>query len=188
MAAPVFSTERLDMRLWTHDDVDVMYDIYRRWEVSRWLGATPKVAASVEEMHGTVDRWATRADPPFGIWAVVPRAGGASGAADVPADPVGTVLLVPLQDGAGSTLPEVEVGWHFHPDAWGHGYATESARGALEVGWAAGLTEVYAVVLPGNDPSVAVTRRLGMQPIGRSDRFYGIEMDAFRVENPQSQR
>ena len=42
------------------------------------------------------------------------------------------------------------------------------------------------MVLPGNDPSVAVTRRLGMEPIGRSDRFYGIEMDAFRVENPQS--
>lgn len=152
-----------------------MYDIYRRWEVSRWLGAVPAVAASVDEMHGRVDRWAAHADEPFGIWAVVRR--------DTEA-PIGTVLLVHLLDGSGASLPEVEIGWHFHPDAWGHGYATESARGALARAWAAGLTEVYAVVLPGNEPSVAVTRRLGMEPIGRSDRFYGIEMDAFRLAAP----
>jgi RimJ/RimL family protein N-acetyltransferase len=179
MTAPVFSTERLYVRPWTHDDVDVMYDIYRRWEVARWLGAAPKAAASVEEMHGRVDRWAAAAEPPFGIWAVVPRAGGA---------PLGTVLLVPLQDGAGAPLEEVEVGWHLHPDAWGHGYATESARGALDLGWSAGLTHVYAVVLPGNDPSVAVTRRLGMQPLGRTERFYGIELDAFRLGRPDEAR
>ena len=42
--------------------------------------------------------------------------------------PVGTVLLVPFRDVPGDDA-EVEVGWHFHPDAWGKGYATESARG-----------------------------------------------------------
>lgn len=172
----VFRTERLDVRPWTHDDAEVLYDIYRRWEVARWLGATPSVAESVEEMHGTVDRWAARAPEPYGIWAVVPREG--SGV------PVGTVLLVPFRDAAGQPMTEVEVGWHFHPDAWGNGYATESARGALEVAWAAGLDEVYAVIYAGNDRSVAVTRRLGMVALGRTDRFYGIELDAFRVGAP----
>jgi RimJ/RimL family protein N-acetyltransferase len=176
----VFATQRLDVRPWTHDDVDVMYDIYRRWEVSRWLGATPKVAESVEAMHGSVDRWAARSEQePYGIWAVVERASGA---------PVGTVLLVPFTDAEGTDLPDVEVGWHFHPDAWGQGYATESARGALDRAWSAGLDEVYAVVLPGNERSVAVTRRLGMTPLGRTDRFYGLEMDAFLVAAPLSGR
>ena len=170
-----FRTERLTVRPWTHDDVEDLYDIYRRWEVSRWLGATPKVAESVESMRATVDRWAARCEGPYGIWGVVPDGRRA---------PVGTVLLVPLQDGSSQTLPEVEVGWHLHPDAWGHGYATESARGALDRGWAAGLDEVFAVVVPGNDRSVAVTRRLGMQPVGRTDRYYGIELDAFRVAPP----
>ena len=171
----MFRTKRLDVRPWTHDDVEVMFDVYRRWDVSRWLGAAPRVPESVEEMHGRVDRWAAVAHGPYGIWAVVPLETGV---------PAGTVLLVPLQDGTGASLQEVEVGWHLHPDAWGHGWATESARGALERAWAAGLDEVHAVVLPGNDPSVAVTRRLGMQPRGRTDRYYGIEMDHLAVGRP----
>jgi len=176
VAGEAFRTDRLDVRPWTHDDVDRMYDIYRRWEVSRWLGAEPKVVESVEAMHATVDRWAAACEqPPYGIWAAVPRSTGT---------PAGTVLLVPLRDGDGAELEDVEVGWHFHPDAWGHGYATESARGALDQAWAAGLPEVWAVVHPGNDRSVAVTRRLGMTPQGRTDRFYGIELDAYRVVAP----
>jgi RimJ/RimL family protein N-acetyltransferase len=173
----VFRTDRLLVRQWTHDDVDVMFDVYRRWEVSRWLGAAPRVAGSPEEMHGRVDRWADAGQGTYGIWAVVPAASGV---------PVGTVLLVPLQDGTGALLDEVEVGWHLHPDAWGHGYATESARGALERAWAGGLDEVHAVVLPGNEASVAVTRRLGMEPVGRTDRYYGVEMDHFVVGRPPS--
>jgi RimJ/RimL family protein N-acetyltransferase len=174
----VFATQRLDVRPWTHDDVDVMFDIYRRWEVSRWLGATPKVTDSVDAMHATIDRWAARSErEPYGIWAVVPRDIGT---------PVGTVLLVPFTDADGAELDDVEVGWHFHPDAWGQGYATESAHGALDRAWDAGLAQVYAVVLPGNDRSVAVTRRLGMTALGRTDRFYGLEMDAFLVTAPKS--
>ena len=178
MPDPVFATQRLDVRPWSHDDVDRMYDVYRRWEVSRWLGATPRVVESVEAMHGSVDRWAARSErEPYGIWAVVPRETGI---------PAGTVLLVPFTDADGVDLPDVEVGWHFHPDAWGNGYATESGRGALERAWAAGLTQVYAVVHPGNDRSVAVTRRLGMSALGRTDRFYGLELDTFLATAPPS--
>jgi hypothetical protein len=44
-----------------------------------------------------------------------------------------------------------------------------------------GLDHIIAVVLLGNEPSVAVTRRLGMEPIGRSRRWYDLEMDGFRL-------
>ena len=86
------------------------------------------------------------------------------------------MLLVPLPEG-----DAVELGWHFHPDAWGRGLATESARGALAHGRAAGLDEIYAVVRPDNEPSLAVRRRLGMRPLGRTDRWYGVELEAFVV-------
>ena len=76
------------------------------------------------------------------------------------------------------------MGWHFHPDHWGHGYATESAQLLLDQAWAVGLDEVWAVVHHGNDRSVAVTERLGMEPMGVTDRWYGVELDSFRLARP----
>ncbi len=171
----VASTDRLVLRPWRHAEVEAMYDLYRREEVWRWLGAQPAPPASVEAMHATVDRWAGRAEGPYGVWAVEPVALGA---------PVGTVLLVPLPDADGRPTDDVEVGWHLHPDHWGHGYATEAARALLARAWDAGLSEVYAVVHPANERSVAVTRRLGMAPIGLTDRWYGVQLAAFRAGRP----
>jgi RimJ/RimL family protein N-acetyltransferase len=82
-----------------------------------------------------------------------------------------------LGKGAG----EVEVGWHFHPDSWSYGYATEAARATIARGFEHGLAEIHAVVRPDNAPSIAVCRRLGMTPLGRTSRWYGTELEAFVV-------
>lgn len=170
MTTAIFETPRLLVRPWTHSESDEerLFDTYSRWEVARWLGSVPKPLASREEAAGVVDRWAARASGPYGIWAVELREQGTV---------AGTVLLVPLPNGDG----EVEVGWHFHPDSWGHGYATEAAIGALTHGFAHGLDEIYAVVRPENEASLRVCRRLGMTPLGRTDRWYGLEVEAYRV-------
>ena len=173
----VYSTGRLDMRLWTYDDAETMFDIYRRWEVVRWLGTAPAVAESVAAMRTTVDRWAARRDGPYGVWAVVLRSSGAA---------VGTVVLGRLPGASGAPTTDVEVGWHLHPDHWGNGYATEAALGAVERAWAAGVEEVFAVVHAGNGPSVAVASRLGLTALGRTSRWYGIELEAFRLSRPPS--
>jgi RimJ/RimL family protein N-acetyltransferase len=169
----VFATARLDMTQWTPDpsDVDRLFDTYSRWEVARWLGATPKALSTRDEAAAVVDRWAGRCVGYQGVWAVRVRDTGVV---------AGTVLLVPLPGAAG----QVEVGWHFHPDSWGHGYATEAARGALARGFAHGLAEIFAVVRPGNDRSMAVCRRLGMTPLGRTDRWYDTDLEAFRIAAP----
>ncbi len=165
-------TPRLRLRAWTtrRDDLARLTDIYARPEVTRWLGGTPSVGP-VE----LVGRWAqiTRADRRFGCWAIE--------VCDT--DPplvAGTLLLKPLPGGVG----EVEVGWHLHPDCWGRGYATEAARAVVQQAFGAGLPEVYAVVRPGNEASVAVCRRLGMQPLGRMRRWYDVDLEAFRLMAP----
>ncbi|GAA0911237.1 GNAT family N-acetyltransferase [Virgisporangium aurantiacum] len=163
----VFETPRLAMRLWTADDADRLFDIYSRWEVARWLGATPKVLETREQAVAVASRWSSSWEPPFGVWAVSVRETGVI---------AGSVLLIPLP---GSS--DIEVGWHLHPDSQGHGYATEAARAALDRARTAGVGEVFAVVRPGNDPSMAVCRRLGMESIGRTDRWYGVEAEAFRI-------
>jgi RimJ/RimL family protein N-acetyltransferase len=164
-------TERLRLRSWTSgaEDLARLADLYGREEVCRWIGGTPSVPPAQ-----LVERWATVSslDDRYGAWAVE-RADGVV---------AGTVLFKPLPNGVG----EVEVGWHLHPDSWGHGYATEAARGAVARGFAAGLAEVYAVVRPGNDASVAVTRRLGMTPLGHTDRWYGgADLEAFVLPAPR---
>jgi RimJ/RimL family protein N-acetyltransferase len=165
----LLTTERLRLRPWTHSPADLvrLTDLYGRNEVTRWLGGTPTVPP--DEL---VTRWATvhARDARFGCWAI-----------EVPGRPVaGTVLLKPLPNGVG----EVEVGWHLHPDSWGHGYATEAARAVIRRGFEAGLPEVYAVVRPGNEASLAVCRRLGMTPLGRMRRWYDVDLEAFRLMAP----
>ena len=41
-AGAVFTTPRLTVGTWTHQDAATLLDIYSRWEVARWLGAAPR--------------------------------------------------------------------------------------------------------------------------------------------------
>lgn len=163
-------TVRLRLRPWTSAPADLarLADIYGRTEVTRWLGGPPTVPPAV-----LVERWAaiSAADDRYGCWAIEPLDGGA---------PAGTLLLKPLPHGVG----EVEVGWHLHPDSWGRGYAIEAAAAIIDRAFVAGVPEVYAVVRPGNEPSLAVCRRLGMEPLGRMTRWYDVELEAFRLMAP----
>ena len=45
-----------------------------------------------------------------------------------------------------------------------------------------GVEEVFAVVRPDNTASLAVCRRIGMQPLGRTDRYYDSELELFRID------
>jgi len=169
----VFETERTEVRRWRDDEAARVLDIYSRWEVARWLGAQPRVLETEEQALATIGRWGSVCDedPIGGIWAVERKDDAVV---------IGTVLLVELDGGDG----EYEVGWHFHPEVWGRGYASESARGALALGWEAGLDEIFAVVKPGNDASVAVCRRIGMGHLGRSTKYYESELELFRIGAP----
>jgi RimJ/RimL family protein N-acetyltransferase len=173
----VLRTERLRLRPWTTSAADLarMSDMYGREEITRWVGGTPSVPPV-----DLVARWAAvhALDDRYGCWAIE-LADGAVGRGG-PASIAGTVLFKPLPNGVG----EVEVGWHLHPDSWGHGYATEAARSVIDRGFSAGVPEVYAVVRPGNEASMAVCRRLGMQPLGRLRRWYDVELEAFRLMAP----
>ena len=161
-------TDRLRLRPWTTSAADLgrLVDIYSREEIRRWIGGTPSVPPA--ELVG---RWAQvhALDERFGCWAI-----------ECPDRVAGTVLFKPLPNGVG----EVEVGWHLHPDSWGHGYATEAARAVIDRGFGAGVPEVYAVVRPGNAASMAVCRRLGMEPLGRLRRWYDVDLEAFRLMAP----
>jgi RimJ/RimL family protein N-acetyltransferase len=166
-------TERVRLRLWRVEEADRFLDIYSRWEVARWLGATPAPLGSREEAVARIERWAERTveQPCRGLWALERVADGVV---------AGTILLVPVPGGDGA----IEVGWHLHPDSWGHGLATEGGRAVLAEAFEAGLDEAIAVVRPGNAASIAVCERLGMEHLGLTDRYYGTELALFRITSP----
>jgi len=59
--------------------------------------------------------------------------------------------------------PCVEVGWRLAFDHWGHGYATEAARAAVDCGFGRlGLEEIVAFTVPANWRSIRVMEHLGM--------------------------
>jgi len=162
--AVLLETERLRIRDWTLADAPTALDILSRVEVVKWLGDGPPVLCpDLDGARERIERWRGRDDPPLGHWAIEVVDGGA-----VHGRVIGTVLLLRLPNGDG----EVEIGWHLHPDAWGHGYASEAARAALRHGFGSGLEEINAVTHLGNLPSQAVCRRIGMEHRGVVERWY----------------
>lgn len=155
----IAETARTVVRPWRLADADRCFDIYRRREVTAWLGAHPM--ADRDEAVQMISRISDQitVDARYGSWAVIERSSGV---------PVGGVLLKPLPNGAG----EIEIGWQMHPDSWGRGLATEAASALLARGFADGLDEVWAVTHFGNHRSARVCAKLGMRLLGITHRWY----------------
>ncbi|PWJ54617.1 Protein N-acetyltransferase, RimJ/RimL family [Quadrisphaera granulorum] len=172
------TTARLLLRPWIDDDVDFILDMYSRWEVQRFIGLTPRVMTERHEAEQRLQAWKAFEDPVLGIWAVTTHDGARAG----------TLLLKPIPASAPTTpLPpsgDIEIGWHFHPDAWGHGYASEAAARVLQHAFDSGLQQVVAVTNPANTASQAVARRIGMAHRGTTDRYYGTTCELFVAEAP----
>jgi RimJ/RimL family protein N-acetyltransferase len=70
--------------------------------------------------------------------------------------------IMRLQEGQ-PLAPALDIGWRFTRAAWGHGYATESARACLQHGFEqCGFAEVMAKTRHDNIRSQNVMKRLGM--------------------------
>ncbi|CAN5161066.1 GNAT family N-acetyltransferase [soil metagenome] len=180
MVQPVLETDRLILRAWQPDDADFAFDMYSRWEVQRYIGREPRVMADRSEADALVERLAAN----DGRWVVVRRDDAAR---------LGTVILksIPASDGhpetpAAELLPsgDTEIGWHFHPDAWGHGYAAEAARAVLDYAFSSGLTKVVAVTHPDNVASQAVCERIGLVRQGLTSKYYNTECELFVGTRP----
>jgi RimJ/RimL family protein N-acetyltransferase len=71
-------------------------------------------------------------------------------------------LQVPTEDHP--YMPCVEIGWRLAHAYWGHGYATEAAKGVLRVAFdVLSIPEIIATTAVGNRRSSAVMERLGMR-------------------------
>jgi len=109
----------------------------------------------------------------MGIWAVVPKLGEYRG------HPVGSILFVNLTNRDGTEAEELEIGWHFDPNVWGNGIATEAAGSVISRAKQGGVHHLRAVVHPKNIRSSAVCERLGMTYLGLTNQWYQVELKEF---------
>ncbi len=131
----------------------------RRPEVTSWLGDSASWR-DVDQARERIEAVADRLEPPRASLAIVPNDTGV---------PVGTILAGKLGD-----TDEVEIGWWLHPDAHGHGWATEAAAAIHDRAVALGTPRVWAGMWPHNAASAAVCRRIGMTELGvLVDPWYG---------------
>jgi RimJ/RimL family protein N-acetyltransferase len=144
-------TARLLLRGWHDDDVAAFAEMSADPTVMQYLVPLSERGLSVED-------WVARArahwdEHGFGQW-VVELPGAASF--------IGVVGLGNVSYEAAFT-PAVEVAWRLARAYWGHGYATEAARAALDYGFGElGLSEIIALTVPANQRSRRVMERLGM--------------------------
>lgn len=168
--AIIFETPRLRAVSWRDDHAEGAFDAYSRPDFVRYLG-NPTPHPDLAHTR----RWIARinelqAAGRAGFWAVELRETD---------ELVGATLCQPIPGGDG----EHEIGWHVFPQHQRRGYATEIGRGAATYGFdVLGLDEVIAVVIPDNEPSLAVARAIGMQAQGRTTRYYDVETELFALK------
>lgn len=154
MLAPTYPivTERLLLRPFEAADRDALYELQRHPEVARylyWLPSSREEVAEALAKRSRQMRIVVEGDAL--VLAVVVRDSGTL---------VGDVIL-----GWRSAEPrQGEIGYILHPDYQGLGYATETSRTTLALGFEGlGLHRIVARCDARNAASVRVMERLGMR-------------------------
>jgi aminoglycoside 6'-N-acetyltransferase len=106
-------------------------------------------------------------------------------------------VLIHLDGLDGGDGRQAEIGWVFHPDARGRGYATEAARAITEAAFGdLGVHRVWAQLDPVNTASARICERLGMRREALFERaswfkgewtdlaVYAIRADEWRAGHP----
>jgi RimJ/RimL family protein N-acetyltransferase len=169
-AGRTIATPRLTLRPWAEPDAEPAFSIFGRDEVARWLAPAMNRVPDIDGMRELVRQWTEPHDASraTGRWAIEETASG---------------RLI----GAGAVLPlpphgdDLEIGWQLAPEAWGQGFATEAGHALAHYAFSSGEEEVFAVVRPRNTRGVATARRVGMEWVGETDKYYDLRLQVFRI-------
>jgi ribosomal-protein-alanine N-acetyltransferase len=136
---PILTT-RLRLRPLTAVDLDALLEIYLHPDVARWIGAHTRQDVEAEISQHI----ASQNDLGWSRWAVEDCATGRV---------IGDCGL--------------QLGYDFHPDAWGRGIATEAAQAVMRQALGPlALERVVAVVKPDHVASQRVLAKAGLHSAG----------------------
>ena len=164
-------TERLVLGPWTPEDASAGLTIFGSDEVTHWLTPAMEPVHDDVGMLAALERWAMEdadAEPPVGHWAV---------RRDEDNVLVGSITLrrmPPFQE-------DLELAWQFSPSYWRNGYATEAAQAVAAWAFEGSAHELFAVMRPANERAEKVARRLGMQWVGETNKYYDLRLQVYRL-------
>jgi RimJ/RimL family protein N-acetyltransferase len=160
-------TERLILRpIDPERDLEPWAKAHSDEETVRYLGGEIMCPARTwRMMAGVIGHWQIRG---FGFFSVESKDSGAWVGHVGPWYPEG--------------WPDREVGWTIAREHWGKGFATEAARACLDyvfdtLGW----TRVIHVILPGNEASIAVARKLGSEFLYPQEGIAGVTEEIVHI-------
>jgi RimJ/RimL family protein N-acetyltransferase len=145
-------TDRLVLRRFTRDDLDLIVDLDSDPQVKRYIDNGAEVdrdelAEMLDWWLGWYDRYAG-----YGFWAAIDKLTGRF---------LGWFHLRP---GEGAGPQEPELGYRLRRDAWGQGYATEGSIALIDKAFAElGAERVYASTMVVNVASRRVMEKAGLR-------------------------
>ncbi|MGZ6993082.1 MAG: GNAT family N-acetyltransferase [Ilumatobacteraceae bacterium] len=145
-------TERLALRWFSRDDLDLVVELDGDAEVMRYIN--DGLPVDLAEVTENLDWWLTHYDRDggYGFWAAIEKSTGLF---------LGWFHFRP-GEGAGPLEPEL--GYRLRRDAWGQGYASEGSRALIDKGFnELGVERVYAETMAVNIGSRRVMEKVGLR-------------------------
>jgi RimJ/RimL family protein N-acetyltransferase len=172
------ASERLNLRAWQVDDAPAALEIYGHPEVARWLSPAMDQVCDLATMRVLLQQWAAedaRLAAPAGRWAIERTRDRLV---------IGGAVLLPLPPGD----EDLEIGWQLSPAVWGQGYADEAMFMLASWAFHHEVDELFTVIRPENTDTAATVRQNGMQWVGETTKYFGLELQVFRLRQADLDR
>ena len=146
-------TERLILRRFTPDDVDLLVELDSDPDVMRYINGgrpTPREEIETDILPWFLHYYGTY--PGYGFWAVIEKSSG---------EFIGWFHFRPQPE---DPSEQPELGYRLRRSAWGKGYGTEGSRALIGAGFGRfGAQRVYAQGLAINTASRRVMEKAGLR-------------------------
>lgn len=165
------STSRLRLEPWSLDDAQAALAVYGTDEVAHWLAPAMRRVTDEAAMQEVLRRWGADCESlvaPTGRWKVVNSETG---------ETVGGAALLPLPPDD----IDCEIGVQLAPGYWGLGMASEAGHALAHYAFEAGTDEIFAVARPTNRRAASTARRMGMEWVGETGKYYDLRLDVYRL-------
>jgi len=151
------NSSRLSYQLMDDSDESLLFELDQDPKVMHYInGGKPSTIKDIKEIY--IPRMLSYTNPNkgWGLWKVCQTENG---------EFIGWILVRPMDFfGDNPQLDNLELGWRFMQNSWGHGYATEAALSIMNALIShKSATKYTALAVPDNLASIAIMKKLGMK-------------------------